>query len=166
MATLTLNRKNPNSKTLNHKTPDRESVQRENVQRGNMQRENVKREQTPRSTKPLPLEQQRAQDTWRASEHYGKEEVMIAKSLPALIMNSGLMQVLAFCHQKGGKHEAVAMQLRHWLSHRFPQHLPNAEFVVFMEALMQTRSRDFQAMTTEALAWLKWLRQIAAARQV
>ena len=46
------------------------------------------------------LEQLRAQDAWNKCEKYSKEQVNIAKSLPALIMNSGLMQVLAFAHQK------------------------------------------------------------------
>jgi CRISPR-associated protein Cmr5 len=45
--------------------------------------------------------------------------VNIAKSLPALIMNSGLMQVLAFCHEKGGANDLVASQLRTWLVKRF-----------------------------------------------
>ena len=58
------------------------------------------------------LEQQRALDAWEKCAAYKKEHVNIAKGLPALIMNSGLMQVLAFCHGKDGANEDVAKHLR------------------------------------------------------
>ena len=48
-------------------------------------------------------EQLRAQDAWEKCADYSKEHVNIAKGLPALIMNSGLMQVLAFCQEKKRK---------------------------------------------------------------
>jgi len=110
------------------------------------------------------LEQQRAQDAWDRCAAYTREHVNIAKGLPALIMNSGLMQVLAFCHEKGGANEAVAAHLRHWLQGRFPQRLPNAHFEPFMESLLGASPADYQAITAEAFAWLRWLRQMAAAR--
>jgi CRISPR-associated protein Cmr5 len=118
---------------------------------------------------PQTLEQQRAQDAWNKSAHYTKEHVNIAKGFPALIMNSGLMQVLAFCHEKGKKDpqqhvEDVAKHLRLWLQSRFPQQLQNANFGPFMEDLMRSKPTDYQAITTEAFAWLRWLRQIAPAR--
>jgi len=112
------------------------------------------------------LEQQRAQDAWQRCERYTKEHVNLAKGLPALIMNSGLMQVLAFCHEKGGAHEAVAQHLRAWLVGRFRTVLKNSEFEPFMQALMNIENpRNYQAINAEAFAWLKWLRQMAAARQ-
>lgn len=112
------------------------------------------------------LEQQRAQDAWDRSAAYTKEHVNIAKGLPALIMNSGLMQVVAFCHEKGGANEQVASHLRAWLGNRFPGLLGNAAFEPFMEALMNIQKpTDYQAITAEAFAWLRWLRQMAAARQ-
>jgi CRISPR-associated protein Cmr5 len=39
-----------------------------------------------------------------------------------------------------------------------------AEFEPFMQALMGAQPRDYQAITAEAFAWLRWLRQMAAAR--
>lgn len=111
------------------------------------------------------LEQQRAENAWGCAERYSKEHVKIAKGLPALIMNSGLMQVLAFCHEKGNANEVVAAQLRAWLSRRFSKQLPSTDFAPFMQALMQTGPQDFQAITAEAFAWLRWLRQMAAARK-
>lgn len=115
------------------------------------------------------LEQQRAQDAWACSAGYTKDHVNVAKSLPALIMNSGLMQVLAFCHEKGKKektrfNEDVAVQLRNWLQTRFPKQITSSEFESFMQALMKFSAADYQAITAEAFAWLRWLRQMAPAR--
>lgn len=112
----------------------------------------------------MTLEQQRAQDAWNRAQSYGKDHANIAKGLPALIMNSGLMQVLAFCHEKRDANERVASDLRAWLHARFPQRLPSTDFEPFMQALMNANPRDFQAITAEAFAWLKWLRQMASAR--
>ncbi len=115
----------------------------------------------PRQT----LEQQRAQNAWDACASYSKEHVNAAKALPALIMNSGLMQVLAFCHEKGKAQADVAAHLRAWLAGRFPSKFPqNSDFAAFMQALMQVSPADYQAINAEAFAWLKWLRQMAAAR--
>ena len=115
----------------------------------------------PRQT----LEQQRAQNAWTACERYAKEHVNAAKGLPALIMNSGLMQVLAFCHEKGKAQADVADHLRTWLAGRFPKVFKSADFSSFMQALMQATPADYQAINAEAFAWLKWLRQMAAARK-
>lgn len=113
----------------------------------------------------LTLEQQRAQDAWRCAERYNKDHVNLAKGLPALIMNGGLMQVLAFCHEKSGAYEVVAQQLRAWLNKRFNGVDRDPGFEVFMQDLMNAAPRDYQMITAEAFAWLKWLRQMAAARQ-
>ena len=115
------------------------------------------------------LEQQRARDAWEKSgqgvRRHGKEYVNLSKSLPALVMNSGLMQVMAFLHQKGaGVHQAVATDLRAWLHQRFGNDSP-AEFEHFMNAMLAAEPHHFRNVTTEAFAWLKWLRQMAAARQ-
>lgn len=119
------------------------------------------------------LEQLRAQDAWdcsgKAKEVMGKnydKYVIVSKGLPALIMNSGLMQVLAFSNGKKNEDEAVNIQLRSWLSKRFPKVLPKSEFSDFMQALMKIdNAQDYQAINAEAFAWLKWLRQMAAARK-
>lgn len=119
----------------------------------------------PKDQTRLTLEQQRAQDAWNKSATYSKEHVNFAKGLPALIMNSGLMQVLAFCHEKGGVNEKVARDLRAWLNQRFNLVNGDPDFERFMEALMKATPGDYQAITAEAFAWLKWLRQIASARK-
>ena len=111
------------------------------------------------------LEQQRAQNAWdRCGQGCSQEGYAnLAKALPALIMNSGLMQVIAFLHEKGGTHELLASHLRDWLHVRFDG-VPS-EFPGFMESLLRVEPHTYQAVTTEAFAWLKWLRQMAAARQ-
>ena len=110
------------------------------------------------------LEQQRAQDAWKCCEDCDDAYAKLAKGLPALIMNSGLMQVMAFLHGKGGVHERLASHLRAWLHCRFRDHVPSG-FAEFMESLLKTEPHMYQAVTAEAFAWLKWLRQMAAARQ-
>jgi CRISPR-associated protein Cmr5 len=117
----------------------------------------------------LTLEQERAQHAWDRSARYGEAHAKFAKGLPALIMNSGLMQVLAFCEEKGRKESQrhvgeVATDLRAWLHSRFPDKIASAEFESFMNALMSADPRSYQAITAEAFAWLRWLRQMASAR--
>jgi len=107
------------------------------------------------------LEQKRAQDAWEKSAEYKIEHVKLAKSLPALIMNSGLMQTMAFMHGKGNAHEQVAKHLREWL-HR--QCGTPTDFKEHMDALFNASPQCFQSINAEAFAWLKWLRQMAAAR--
>jgi CRISPR-associated protein Cmr5 len=114
------------------------------------------------------LEQQRAADAWTRAQGCSDEYQKLAKGLPALIMNSGLMQVMAFLHEKGAKgsqaHCAqLGEHLRLWLVKRFPTQFRSAEFKPFMETLMQARPAVFQDITTEAFAWLRWSRQMAAA---
>lgn len=114
------------------------------------------------------LEQQRAADAWKQSQKQGKEYVNLAKGLSALIMNSGLMQVTAFLHEKGKKSsqahcEVLGSHLRAWLKARFPSVIMKDDFKSFMEALMKAPPATYQHITAEAYAWLRWVRQIAAA---
>ena len=113
-------------------------------------------------TKPT-LEQQRAQDAWDCCEGCDDPYANLAKGIPALIMNSGLMQVMAFLQGKDDTHKKLAGQLRDWLRRRFPD--LSSDFSGFMEDLLKADSQTYQAVTAEAFAWLKWLRQMATARQ-
>jgi CRISPR-associated protein Cmr5 len=112
----------------------------------------------------MTLEQQRAENAWECAARYQDKHRNFAKALPALIMNSGLMQTLAFCHEKKHENEAVATDLRCWLVRRFIGETRDPGFAPFMEFLMKANPRDYQMLTTEAFAWLKWLRQMASAR--
>jgi CRISPR-associated protein Cmr5 len=124
---------------------------------------------TATKANPLTLEQQRAQDAWNQCVKYEKEHVNIAKGLPALIMNSGLMQLLAFCHEKGKKekglpYEQVATHLRTWLNLRFNGVARDPGFESFMQSMLEATPTYYQSVTTEAYAWLRWMRQMASAR--
>ena len=113
----------------------------------------------------MTLEQRRAEHAWKMAAEgisaHGREYVNDAKGLPALIMNSGLMQVMAFLNQKKERHACLGNHLRMWLHVRFgtPE-----DFRLFMEEMMQVDSFRYQQITSEAFAWLRWLRQLAAAR--
>jgi CRISPR/Cas system CMR-associated protein Cmr5 small subunit len=96
--------------------------------------------------------------------HAVKAAKVIAKGLPALIMNSGLMQVLAFCHEKGKANEQVATHLRTWLNLRFNDVARDPGFDLFMQSLLNAPPAHYQAITTEAYAWLRWMRQMSSAR--
>jgi CRISPR-associated protein Cmr5 len=118
-------------------------------------------------------EQQRAADVWQKVTAQGggcsAGYVNLAKGLPALIMNSGLLQVLAFLHEKGdGKagveHARLLQELREWLGTQWPD-LKTNDFSSFMKALIAKPSGDYQRVTTEAFAWLRWMRQFAAANK-
>lgn len=116
----------------------------------------------------MTLEQQRAADAWRCAQGRNDEYVKLAKGLPALIMNSGLLQVLAFLEEKGAKndqspHRQLSKDLRVWLGSRFPGQLPAPDFRPFMEALIQSPPAEFRRITQEAFAWLRWVRQVAPA---
>lgn len=116
----------------------------------------------------VTLEQQRAADAWLKAQGCSKEYRNLAKGLPALIMNSGLMQVLAFLHEKGSKksqehYGTLGNHLRQWLHDRYKPQLSSADFKPFMEALMRAEPYLFQQVTAEAMAWLRWSRQMAAA---
>ncbi len=116
------------------------------------------------------LEQQRAADAWARSQGCTDEYSKLAKGLPALIMNSGLMQVMAFLQEKGGSKNSsqrhcglLAEHLRSWLHRQFPTQIRSAEFGPFMNALMNCDAVTFRLVTAEAFAWLRWVRQVAAA---
>jgi len=117
------------------------------------------------------LEQKRAADAWARSQGCSKAYQNLAKSVPALIMNSGLMQVLAFLHEKGGKESQrhcrdLGDHLCDWLRRQFPQVLPSSEFAAVMQALMKADPGQFQQITAESFAWLRWARQMAPAAGV
>lgn len=111
------------------------------------------------------MEQRRAAHAWDKAREgvrlHGKDYANDAKGLPALIMNSGLMQVMAYMQGKREeRHRLLAQHLRDWLhvSHDTP-----TDFAHFMQHLLQAEPREFQAITAEAFTWLKWLRQMAPA---
>jgi CRISPR-associated protein Cmr5 len=134
---------------------------------------------------PAPtLEQQRAQFAWKncslASEilrKQFKDFTNVSKAAPALIMNNGLMQTLAYYQDKGSndrgeakpgqEHQLVlADMLRRWVGPRvfnIGSETADPGFKAVMEKLLQAGPADYRRATDETLLILRWIRQFAAA---
>lgn len=111
------------------------------------------------------LDQQRAAYAWQCVQGCNDDYINLAKAAPALIMNNGLMQALAFYQSKGKAHHvALNRHLREWLAQRFPTQCPNAEYAAVMQSLFNSQTpRFYQEATDETLLLLRWIRQFAAA---
>jgi CRISPR-associated protein Cmr5 len=123
------------------------------------------------------LDQQRARFAWQEVHNWNNAEAgndkyqKLAKGLPALIMQSGLMPVVAFLNEKDEKHHrALRDDLCRWLQNCFPQQIQTPSFAHVMTALMGVQPGDaaahaqfYRMATEEALAVLRWIRQFAAA---
>src|SRR5690625_823366 len=113
----------------------------------------------------VTLEQQRAQHAWnKANEgnsRHKKDYINDAKGLPALIMNRGLMQIMAFMEAKGDRQKLLGQHLRDWLAHQCGTPEAGKDFMTHLFQLDD--ARRYQHLPTESLAWLRWLRQLAAA---
>lgn len=126
----------------------------------------------------LTLDQKRAQFAWQKVEEAAKVDIEkyrnLAKAVPSLIMNSGLMQTLAFLQSKGERHhEILTIHLCKWLggtlrgsfvseNDRFPLE-QDANFKSVMNALYQSQTDLYLRATSEAMALLRWIRQFADA---
>ena len=76
-------------------------------------------------------------------------------------MNSGLMQVMAYMEGKNDRrYQTLAAHLREWLNRALGT---PTDFEPFMQHLLNAEPPEFQAITAEAYAWLRWLRQMAPA---
>lgn len=115
----------------------------------------------------MTLEQKRSETAWR----FAKEGVALsdqykdlAKATPALIMNNGLLQTLAFFEDKGKPHhKTLAAHLRRWVMTRARGSDKDIGFSPFMEILLKADSSQYRQSTEEALLLLRWIRQFAAA---
>lgn len=121
------------------------------------------------------LDQQRAAYSWECVQHIPKDYDKLAKAAPALVMNNGLMQALAFYQDKGktkegimDRYHALNAHLMRWLGRQFSGNSfpseQNASFDTVMPALYNAQPELFRRATEETLALLRWIRQFAAAR--
>lgn len=116
----------------------------------------------------MTLEQKRSQAAWAMSQEgialAAGEYTNLAKAAPALIMNNGLMQTLAFYEDKGKEnHRALAGHLRRWIMVRAGGADKDPGFVPLMSILLQADSATYRQATEESLLLLRWIRQFAAA---
>ena len=117
---------------------------------------------------PVTLEQQRAQFAWDCAKEgtalAGDDYRNLAKAAPALIMNNGLMQTLAFYQDKGKPHHmTLAGQLRRWIMKREGGNGQDPGFQPMMDVLLRAQPDQYRRATDEALLILRWIRQFAAA---
>lgn len=123
------------------------------------------------------LDQKRAALAWTYAcdgmKQHVKEYKGLAKGAPALIMNSGLMSVLAFYNGKGSDENGrttrdkpaglLLVHLMKGLSERLAFSPQPHDFASFMTHLQRQSSGDYVRSTDEALQLLKWIRQFVDA---
>ncbi len=108
----------------------------------------------------------KAEATLKKDEKF-KDYANLAKSAPALIMNSGLMQTLAFLQSKDDHHKELVRQICAWLWQRFqtlPDRPQGREFEQVMGWLAQADGGRYRLATREVMSLLRWIKQFAAAR--
>jgi CRISPR-associated protein Cmr5 len=111
------------------------------------------------------LEQQRAAYAWKCvnavSAQSRDEYTNLAKAMPMMVMNSGLMQTLAFLNEKGkAHHTALLDHVIHWITAqgKGDRAMP---FAQVMPKLMDAKPLEFRQYTAETHAILRWIRQLA-----
>lgn len=117
------------------------------------------------------LDQKRAAYAWMVVQNCSEGYDKLAKSAPALIMNNGLMQTLAFFQGKKGKTHYLELNghICQWLGRKlldlgaFSRDESQVGFESVMTALHQAEPMVYRQATEEALALLRWIRQFAPA---
>jgi len=112
------------------------------------------------------LDQKRAKFAWdMVGAAPSTDFVNLAKGFPAMVMSNGLMQSLAFLQSKGkSHHKALVNAVCGWVGPRVFGAETNT-FPALMEKLHRGNGDQYQRATDEALEFLRWVRQFAAARQ-
>jgi CRISPR-associated protein Cmr5 len=113
------------------------------------------------------LEQRRAAQAWDRvqevkSQNYKKDYLSLARSAPADIQSSGLGQTLAFwrAKKKDEEKEALYQHVAAWVKTqvRFTQPSDLLEWI-----MKQARTDEYRRATTEAIAFLSWVKRFAEA---
>lgn len=109
-------------------------------------------------------DQKRAAFAWKQvnPEELAKDYKVLAKSAPALIMNNGLMQTLAYYEDKGKTAAKLQQHICLWLQERGL--LLSTDYVSVMTKLHGLSSQEYRMATDESLKILRWIRQFAATR--
>jgi CRISPR-associated protein Cmr5 len=112
----------------------------------------------------ISLDQRRAAYAWQCVRGQNKDYENLAKAAPAMLMNNGLMQTLAFYQNKSkdkGKehHKALLKHILGWLTQQ--QIVPSDDYEQAMQALHSMNAADYRHASAEALEIVKWLRQLA-----
>lgn len=107
------------------------------------------------------LDQERASYAWERVQSATREYQSLAKSLPALIMTNGLMQTLAFLSGKSTKeHKRLCEDILGWLNK--VALIQKGEYQTAIREMAEGMdSLQYQRVTEEALAVLRWIRYLA-----
>ena len=119
---------------------------------------------TPKSS----LDQQRAAYAWQKVQGQNSDYTKLAKGAPALIMNNGLMQTLAYYADKNkSHHRSLNQHLIDWLAiYLTGKQVTGVPFKTMMDDLQNNvSSQEYRKATEEVLALLRWIRQFAAINQ-
>ena len=111
------------------------------------------------------MDQIRAEEAWNMVKGTNKEYANLAKAAPALIMDNGLMQTLAFFENKKGAATNLGEHIRTWVWKKLnpEKRFENVKFEEFMGWLIEKDSDCYMQATEEALEVLRWIRQFASA---
>lgn len=120
-------------------------------------------------TQQQTLQQQRAAHAWGQVEKVAqsdKEYGSLVRGLPAMIQHDGLAPTLAFLKAKDkGKqsshHWTAYKQLSDWVKSQITF---EAESDDLLECLVKNSSTTYRHATTEALAYLSWLKRFVEAK--
>lgn len=118
------------------------------------------------------IQQQRAALAWKQVNELDRnpkkgEYGSLVRSLPAMIQTDGLGQTLAFLLAKGGNnpnapHSIAYSHLQQWLSGQFQEMEDNS----LLDWLLTQDSTTYRFVTSEAQAYLLWLKRFAEAKDL
>lgn len=118
------------------------------------------------------LDQQRASQAWddiqsvaNQSDEFRKKYGSLARKVPMLVLTNGLGQTLAFLRAKGkndrgDEHNVLFCHLSKWT---MSQVVPNPGNQNLLDWVLGNDSAAYRRATTEALAYLVWLKRFAEA---
>ncbi len=115
-------------------------------------------------------EQERAAKAWEdvaavQGQSFGGKYGGWVKKLPALVLTNGLGQTLAFLRAKGkGKANAPQTLYNHLSTWIMGEVAHEKGSLLLLEWLMQQDSATYRRATTEALAFINWLKRFAEAQ--
>jgi len=120
------------------------------------------------------LEQERAQQAWACvqkvtnkPQEFKKKYGSLARKVPMLVLTNGLGQTLAFLKAKGkndpaDEHTVLFRHLSSWVLSQVASSTP-ASNGDLLQWVLQNDSAAYRRATTEALAFLAWLKRFAEA---
>jgi CRISPR-associated protein Cmr5 len=120
------------------------------------------------STDRKTRDQERAAAAWASTpENPSDEYLSLVQGAGASIMSMGLGQTLAFYNSKGKEHHRrLGKALAAWLleEESSGEGTPNGKDL--LERITETDSTQYSRWTTEALAYLTWLKRFARANSI